>query len=64
MELLTEVFTERVLFRNAIATGILIVAILLARRAALGLVRRADWASDRIQLRCFDGWPDSKYQAN
>jgi len=51
MQSLIDILTERVVLRDAIATAILIIAILLVRRAALRVVRRASWASEEIQLR-------------
>ena len=50
-DLVSEIFTERVLLRNGIATVILVVVVVLLRRAVLGYVRRAPWASDDFRLR-------------
>ncbi len=47
---LSQIFSEHDLVRNAIATALLIITILILRRTILGFVRRAEWASDQIQL--------------
>jgi len=50
-DLITQVLSEQELLRNGIATAILFLVALALRSAALRFVRRADWASDSIQLR-------------
>lgn len=50
-EFVSEILTERVLLRNGISTALLVLSVLLLRRAALGYVRSAAWASDDVRLR-------------
>lgn len=51
MDVLSEIFTERVIVRDTIATVILLAGVLLLRSAALRAVRRAKWGSEDIRLR-------------
>lgn len=51
MDLLDGFLSERFLLRNAIASAILIAAVLLVRTAALRWVRRVNWSSEEIRLR-------------
>ncbi len=54
IELLSDIFTERVILRNTLITVILFVAVVLIRSLAIRSVRRVDWASEQVQLRWTD----------
>jgi small-conductance mechanosensitive channel len=51
MEWVSQLFTDQVLLRNAIATGLLIAVVAILRAVALRLVRRTNWGSDKVLLR-------------
>jgi len=54
MELLTDIFTERIILRNAIVTVVLLIVVFLLRSLAIRSVRKVDGASEQLQLRWTD----------